>query len=79
MKENTLAPLYAQAQRKAITWTKYVMKRKAPPMPYLSPIERKCAEQDIITIKEETRLNQCQQPAIKNVNTLLCRWSKAGS
>lgn len=34
-------------------------------MPYLTPIERKCAEQDIITIKEETRLYQCQQPAIK--------------
>lgn len=79
MKEYTLAPLYAQAQRKAITSTKYVMKRKVPPMLYLSPIQRKCAEQDMITIKEETRLNQCQQPAIKNVNTVLCWWSKAES
>lgn len=76
MKEYTLDPLYAQTQRKAITSTKYVMKRKVPPMLYLSPIERKSAEQDIITIKEETRLNHCQQPAIKNVNTLLCWWSK---
>lgn len=79
MKEYTLAPLYAQAQRKAITSTKCVMKRKVPPMLYLSYIERKCAEQDIITIKEETRLIQCQQPAIKNVNTSLCWWSKAES
>lgn len=71
MKEYTLAPLYARAQRKGSTCTKYVMKRKVPPMLHLSPIQRKCAEQDIITIKEETRLNQCQQPAIKNVNTLL--------
>lgn len=55
------------------------MKRKAPPMLYLSPIERKRAEQDIITNKEETRLNQCQQPAIKDVNTSLCWWSKAES
>ena len=79
MKEYTLAPLYAQAQRKAITSTKYVMKRKAPPMLYLSPIERKCAGQDIITIKEETRLNQRQQPAIKHVNASLCWWSEAES
>lgn len=79
MKEYTLAPLYAQAQRKAITLTKYVMKRKVPPMLYLSLIQRKCAEQDIITNKEETRLNPCQQPAIKNVNTLLCWWSKTES
>lgn len=55
------------------------MKRKAPPMLYLSPTERKCAEQDIITIKEETRLNQCQQPAIKNMNALLCWRSYAES
>lgn len=55
------------------------MKRKVPPKLYLSYNERKCAEQDIINIKEETRLNQCQQPAIKNVNTSLCWWSKAES
>lgn len=61
MKEYTLAPLYAQAQRKA---SKYVLKRKVPPMLYLRPIERKRAEQDIIAIKEEARLNQWQQPAI---------------
>lgn len=48
-------------------------------MLYLGPIERKRAEQDIITNKEETRLNQCQQPAIKDVNTSLCWWSKAES
>lgn len=64
MKEDTLAPLYARAQRKASTLTKYVMKRKVPPMLYLRPIERKRAGQDVITIKEETRLNQLQQPAI---------------
>jgi len=51
------------------------MERKAPPMLYLSLIERKCAEQDIITVKEETRLNQCQQLAIKIVNASLCWWS----
>lgn len=79
MKEYTLAPLYAQAQRKASTLTKYVMKRKVPPMLYLRPIERQRAEQDIIAIKEETRLNQWQQPAIKNMNTFLCWWSEAES
>lgn len=79
MKEYTLAPLYAQAQRKATTSTKYVMKRKVPPKFYLGPIERKCAEQDIITIEKERRLNKCQQPAIRNVNTLLCWWSKTES
>lgn len=79
MKAYTLAPLYAPAQRKTSTPTKYVMKRKVPPMLYLRPIERKRAEQDFIAIKEETRLNQCQQPVIKKVNTVLCWWSEAES
>lgn len=42
-------------------------------MLYLRPIERKRAQQDIITVKEETGLNKSQQPAIRNVNTLLLR------
>lgn len=40
-------------------------------MLYLCPIERERVEQDTITDREETGLNRSQQPAIRNVNTLL--------
>lgn len=65
-------------KEKAITLTK-CHETEGPTHALPVHTERKCAEQDIITIKEETRLNQCQQPAIKNVNTSLCWWSKAES
>lgn len=65
-------------KEKAITLTK-CHETEGPTHALPVRAERKCAEQDIITIKEETRLNQCQQPAIKNVNTSLCWWSKAES
>lgn len=74
MKEYTLGLLCSQS-----ILTKYAVKRKVPPMLYLSSTERECAGQDIITIKEETRLNPGQQPAFKNVNTILCWWSEADS
>lgn len=71
-RKGTLELLYMHRHKeRASTLTKCVMKRKVPPMLYLCPIEREHAQQDTITVKEETGLNKSQQPAIRNVNTLL--------